>query len=171
MLESTAILCQSKRFRGKINIQRPRAPHYEKARMIEFTKPMFPSKFFGKPKVELCSNLQIKVEKVETENKYQQIIARECLNWFNHSKLIAVFHANPIPSENRFKAYVAFRKQNMHLKVYGKETLKMALENTKYEPFTQHYVSHNMLLFSPEPTIKPMLTILKKFPQLVLLCK
>lgn len=139
--------------------------------MLEFTKPKFPSAYFNKPKIELCSNLQIRVKKEATENKFQQIIAKECLNWFNHSRLVAILHSNPIPSEDRFKAYVAFRKNNMHLKVYGKETLTMALTDTKYEPLLKHYVSHNMILFSPEPTIKPMLTVLKKFPQLILLCK
>lgn len=139
--------------------------------MIELTKPYFPSRYFNKPKIEFCTNLKPKLLDEDIENPYQKILAKECLNWFNHSKVIALFHLNPIPSNDRFNAYVAFKKQNMHLKVYGKKTLKMALDGTKYEPFTQHYVSHNIILFNPEPTVKPMLKILKKRPQLVLLCK
>lgn len=139
--------------------------------MIEFTKPYFPRSDYNKPKIELCSNLKPSFKRDTLENPYQKILAKECLNWFNHSRVVALFHINPIMAEERFKAFVAFNKENMHIKVYGKATLKMALEGTKYEPFTQHYVSHNMLLFNPEPTIKPMLKILKKFPQLILLCK
>lgn len=33
----------SKRFRGKINIQRPRAPHYERARVLAVTQPAYKS--------------------------------------------------------------------------------------------------------------------------------
>lgn len=74
-------------------------------------------------------------------------------------------------SEARFRAYIAFKKQNMHLHLYGLKTLQMALEGTKYELFTKYYTSHNIMLFNPEPTIKPILKIVKKFPQMILLCK
>lgn len=34
----------SKRFRGKINIQRPRPPHYERARVLAVTQPIYKQK-------------------------------------------------------------------------------------------------------------------------------
>lgn len=138
---------------------------------MKLTEPFYPSPKYKKPLVELCTNLKPKIAEGIEENPFQKILAKECLNWFNHSRVIALFHLNPMCEEDRFSAYLAFKKQNMHLKMYGMKTLKMALDGTNYELFTKHYVSHNIMLFNPEPTIKPMLKILKKYPQMVLLCK
>lgn len=71
--------------------------------------------------------------------------------------------------EDQFRAYVLFKKQNMHFKQYGKTTLEMAVRGTPYEVVLDFYVSQNMTVFSPQPEIKKMLNIIKKFPQLILL--
>lgn len=107
-----------------------------------------------------------KIDSASLENPFQKILAKECLNWFNHSRLITLFHINPMSADEKFNAYVAFKKSNMHMKEYGLKTLKMALDGTKYEAFTHNYVSHNMILFSPEPNIKQVLKLSKKFPQI-----
>ncbi|GLV37781.1 mitochondrial ribosomal protein L10 [Carabus blaptoides fortunei] len=169
LIQNNSVLIQSKRFRGKINIQKPRAPHFEKARVLKLTEPFYPSKKKDLSLVELCGKMKPKIDRASLENPFQKILAKECLNWFNHSRLIILYHINPMSADEKFNAYVAFKKNNMHIKEYGLKTLKMALDGTKYEPFTHHYVSHNMILFSPEPNIKQVLKLSKKIPQIVLL--
>lgn len=170
LVQNNFLLFQSKRFRGKINIQRPRAPHYERARVIKLTEPYYESKKKNMSLLELCGDLRPKVEKT-VENPFQKLLAKDCLNWFNHSRLVALFHLNPMTADEQFNAYVSCKKYNMHFKIFGHETLNMALVDTKFEAFTEHYVSHNILLFSTETNIKQMLKITKKFPQMILLCK
>lgn len=120
--------------------------------------------------MELCGDLRPKLEKT-VENPFQKLLAKDCFNWFNQSRLVAVFHLNSMSADEQFKAYVAYKKHNMYLKIYGHETLNMALVGTKFEAFTEHYISHNIMLFSPEANIKQMLKISKKFRQMILLCK
>nr|CAD7568407.1 unnamed protein product [Timema californicum] len=126
---------QTVRFRNRINIQRPRAPHYIRAK----------------------------------ENPFERLLAREILKWFNRSQMVAFFHRNPWTAEDQFKAYVALKKQDMHLKIYGRSTLKMAVENTRYEIVLKLFESHNLLVFSAEPQVGKLLKLLKKIPQLTLL--
>lgn len=59
----------------------------------------------------------------------------------------------------------------MLFKKYGKKTMEMAIEGTPYQAALDFYVSHNMMLFSPESEIKKVLQITKKCPQLVILGK
>ncbi|RZC41131.1 hypothetical protein BDFB_009095 [Asbolus verrucosus] len=76
---------------------------------------------------------------------------------------------NPMSSDDQYKAYVMFFKEKMHFKNYGKKTLELAVKGTKFETVLDFYVSRNMTVFSPEPEIKKLLKITKRFPQLVLL--
>ncbi|XP_044266393.1 39S ribosomal protein L10, mitochondrial [Tribolium madens] len=168
LFERLSPLVQAKRFRGKINIQRPKPVHPERAILMELTKPFFISSKKGKKPIDLCTKLQDKFVRDE-HNPFQQIIAGELRMWFNTSRLVAFYHLNPMKADQRFKAYAMFKKDNMHLKQYGKKTLEIALKDSKFEPVLDFYVSQNMIVFSPEPEVRKLLKITKKFPQLVLL--
>nr|CAD7458907.1 unnamed protein product [Timema tahoe] len=72
-------------------------------------------------------------------------------------------------TRRRCGAYVALKKQDMHLKIYGRSTLKMAVENTRYEVVLKLFESHNLVVFSAEPQVGKLLKLLKKIPQLALL--
>lgn len=135
---------------------------------MQLTKPFFINPKKNKTAIELCSKSTDKVVQ-DVHNPFQQIIAGELRNWFNTSRLVIFYHMNPMPEEEQFKARIQFKKANMHLKNYGKKTLEMAVKGTKYETVLDFYVSRNMTLFSPEPEIKKILKIGKKYPQLVLL--
>lgn len=154
--------------KSKINVQKPRAPHHEKAKFLAFTKPFFIDPNYEKIPIELC-NKGVQLQQKDDYNPFQKIIAEEVLRWFQTSRLIVFYHMNPMSSDDQFKAYALFKKQKMHFKNYGKETLKMAVEGTPYEAVLDLYISRNMIVFSPEPEIKKLLKISKKFPQLVLL--
>ncbi|ENN78717.1 hypothetical protein D910_03627, partial [Dendroctonus ponderosae] len=163
-------LVQIKRFRGKINIQRPKPPHFAKAKFIELTRPWFLSKKYGKSPMELCSNLtDPRKDKQEERNIFQEIIAQDLHQRLKTSKLVVFCHYNPMTTDQQFSARVSFHKLKMYFKQYGKKTLELAVKGTPYEVLLDFYVSHNMTIFSPEPEIKKLLQVLKKFPQLILL--
>lgn len=153
------------RFRGKINIQRPRPPCYEKARLLEATKP----RYEPRPYNAVCLQDQMRKKKTKEISPYELIIAREVRNWFDHSKAVAIFHKNPIGSDEFFDARVAFHKQGMALKLYGRSILSQALTNSKFEAILPLFATHSCIVFSPEPKVGQILKISKKIPQLVLL--
>ncbi|CAO1310665.1 unnamed protein product [Diamesa serratosioi] len=165
-LESNSPFLLLKRFRGKINIQRPRAPHYERAKVIAVTTPIYPEKKQVKP----CLDNKIRQMKNTLENPYEVIIAREVKNWFNHSQMIGIFHLNPISAEDFFKARVAFHKNGMELKKYGKSIMDRALTDSKFEASLELFSSKTCIIFSTESKkVSTMLKIAKKVPQMHLL--
>jgi ribosomal protein L10 len=52
------------------------------------------------------------------------------------------------------------KKQSMYLKQYGKKVVRMALENTKYEPVLTLFTSRNFLVFSEEPLVAKLLRLI-----------
>lgn len=166
-MEITSPALQFKRFRGKINIQRPRQPHYERALVNAVTTPIF-----AKPTVtQKCFNWhqQEAVIQKRIENPYEKLIAKEVANWFDQCKMVAIFHVNSISADEMFKARVAFHKQNMHLKAYGKAIIREAIAGTRYDAILPLFESKNCVVFSPEQKLPQLLKICKKIPQLMLL--
>lgn len=161
-------MVQQKRFRGKINIQKPRAPHYERARVIELVKPIYFSEKRGKPLVELCRKGN-STQKEKIINPMQQIIAREALNWFKNSRIIAFFHLNPFTMEEKFNLAVTLKKNNMHFKLYGRATMAMAVENTPYEAVLKLFGSQTLVIFGQDANVGKLLKIVKKRPEIVLM--
>lgn len=105
------------------------------------------------------------------ENVFQRFIANNLYQLFQTSKLIVFYHHNWSNYDMEFKAFAMFKKENMYYKNFGKETMEMAIKGTPYEAVLDFYVSRNMTLFSPEPEVKKVLKLTKKFPQLVLMGK
>ena len=121
-----------------------------------------------------CSQASLKDFKLDEENKYEIILAKEVKNWFDHSQMIAVFHVNPINGEDFFDARVAFHKNGMQLKKYGSSIMNRALKDTKFEVLLKlsgGKTFNTAFVFSPEHTkVATVIKILKKFPQIHLLC-
>ncbi|PNF29747.1 hypothetical protein B7P43_G11200 [Cryptotermes secundus] len=158
------------RFRKRINIQRPAAPHYEKAKVLKVCKPYYLNPREGMSLADLCEKpIEVQPRNEDVENPYERILAREVLNWFNHSRLVAFFHSNPISAEDRFRTNIMLKKQNMYLKQYGKKVMRMALEDTKYEPVLTLFVSRNFMVFSPELQVGKLLKLNRRIPQLILM--
>lgn len=63
------------------------------------------------------------------------------------------------------------KKQSMYLKQYGKKVVRMALENTKYEPVLTLFTSRNFMVFSEEPQVAKLLKLNRRIPQLILMGK
>lgn len=168
LFETLSCLKEFRRFRGKINLRKPRAPHFHKALYLEFTKPWFLKPDKDKSITELCKGHKEVYDKDE-DNPFQRLIAKELFEYFKKSRLIIFYHHNPAKAEIEFKAYAAFQKENMFYKNYGKKTMEMAIKGTPYETVLDFYVSHNMTLFSPEPEIKKVIKMSKKYPQLIII--
>jgi len=64
------------------------------------------------------------------ENPYERILAREVLNWFNHSRFVAFFHSNPISADDRFKVNIMLKKQ-YSFKTIWKEDSKNGFRRNK----------------------------------------
>lgn len=111
---------------------------------------------------------------MKEENKYEIILAREVRNWFDNAQLIAVLHVNPISGEDFFDARVAFHKNGMQLKKYGNSIMERALIDTKFEtllPLSKNSTFSTAFVFNTEnKKVDNIVKILKKFPQMHLLC-
>lgn len=165
-------LIQTKRFKGKINIQKPKPPFFQKAKYLALTKPWFPSIKKNKTPLELCTKDQPpKYARVEEQNIYQEILAEEVKFRFFNSKLVVFCHLNPMLGDQKFAAKLQLHRANMYMEQVGKETVRLAVQGTPYEQILSLYVSQNMTIFSPELEIKKLLNIVKKFPELVVLGK
>lgn len=103
------------------------------------------------------------------DNPYERIIAKDVLNWFNHSQLVGIFHLNSITAEELFKTRVALHKENIQFKAYGKRVMNLAIKDTKYENVLPLFEAKNCIVFSTEPKLKQLLKITKKVPQMILL--
>ncbi|XP_066139261.1 large ribosomal subunit protein uL10m-like [Euwallacea fornicatus] len=160
-------LLQFKRFRGKINIQKPRPAHFEKAKFLALTKPIIQIR--SKKVLQLCTKTEPSHKTQTEENIYQDLLAKELRQRFENSKLIAFCHLNPMLKDQTFNAFVAFYKEKMHFERYGKETVRLAVIGTPFETVIKLFMSQTTMIFSPEPQLKTLLRILRKFPELVLM--
>ncbi|XP_058062889.1 large ribosomal subunit protein uL10m [Anopheles bellator] len=166
LLQSRNPMIAFRRFRGKINIQRPRQPHYERARVLEIVKPFYKKPEFNAP----CLEAQRTIEHKKIDNPYEVIIAREARNWFEQSRLVAFLHINSIRQEDMFKMQVALHRHNVTVKVYGKSIIRKAVLGTKFEAILPLFEAKTALVFcSDERKINQVLSVLKKTPQVVLL--
>ncbi|KAH8298044.1 hypothetical protein KR018_005006, partial [Drosophila ironensis] len=154
------------RYRGKINIQRPKEPHYERARVVAVTQPRYPEP----PKSKTCFQTRAERTQQQLENPYNDIIAREVRNWLDHSKLVAIFHLNSITADEVFRVRVQLHKQNLHLKSYGRKIIGQAVEGTRYEAIMPLFHSNHCIVFSPDQQrVSSLLRITRKVPQMILI--
>ncbi|EDW75542.1 uncharacterized protein Dwil_GK23913 [Drosophila willistoni] len=159
-------LLQFLRFRGKINIQRPKEPHYERARVIAVTQPKYPQPV----KSLTCFQTRAERTKAQLENPYNEIVAREVRNWLNHSQLVAIFHLNSITADEIYQLRVQLFKQNMHLKSYGRKIIGQAVAGTPYEAIMPLFHSNHCIVFSPDQKrLSTLLRLTRKVPQMVLI--
>lgn len=141
-----------------------------RANVIAVTQPIYPEKERIKP----CKTVSFNNLRKKEDNPYEIILAREVKNWFENSQLVAVLHINPISGENFFDARVEFHKNGMQLKKYGSGILNRAIINTKFEALAMlnggstHCTG---FIFSPDhKKVSQIMKILKKFPQMHLMC-
>jgi len=163
------------RYANRINVQKPRPPHYERQKIEALVAP----KFFEKgerdrwflPIAEQCLKQEELDEKKKTseDNPHQRLLAKDLRNWFMNSKLIAFFHENPIKFDPRFEAEVKLRKENMYMKKLGRHTVEMALESTQYTAVLPLFSSSTVMVFCSDPKLDKLLKVTSKLHHYVLL--
>lgn len=162
-------MVQSKRFRGKINIQRPRPPHYERALFNAVTQPIYEKI----PIVVKCRQTQLdKIQQIKVErdaNQYEKILARELREIFEMSEMALICQKNSITSYDNFTFQVALHKHGVKVKAHGKRILKEALQQTKYENLLRLMDVSTCMLFGNASSIGHVLKVLRKTPQIILL--
>jgi len=155
----------------RINVQKPRKPDHYRAVINEVTRPKYP---WVKPSDMLWSErcpkpLKDQFKEVEEDNPYQNILAREVRDLFEQSAMVAIFHQNPVKGEINFKTMKTFKMAGMDHVVYGKSTLRLALEQTNYAAVLNLFQSHSSIVFSSTSQTPKLLKIIKKMPHLILL--
>ncbi|KAI8428037.1 hypothetical protein MSG28_002331 [Choristoneura fumiferana] len=158
----------ARRFRGKINIQKPKKPHFERQLLIDLAKPWYAPPKSSLPDVMLCDRGE-KRKNVEIDNPFERILAQECLNWFNTSKMVVFLHTNSISMEDKMPIFATLKKNNMHLRTYGKKIVSMATKGTRYEAVNHLFTSHQQVIFGQPENAAKMFKIMKKTPQLVIM--
>ncbi|XP_011188754.1 39S ribosomal protein L10, mitochondrial [Zeugodacus cucurbitae] len=166
LLSCRAPIQQSQRFRGKINIQRPRAPHYERAKVLAAAQ-YLPAEVEEPKKKSAC--FQRRQRDADIENPYIAVIAREVSNWLEHSHMVGFYHLNSIKDDELFSVRVQLHKQNMHLKSYGKKIVQKAVEGTRFEAILPLFESNNCVVFSTQQQVPQLLRITRRVPQMLLL--
>ncbi|XP_075212234.1 mitochondrial ribosomal protein L10 isoform X2 [Lycorma delicatula] len=164
-------LLQSVRYNRRVNIQKPRPPHYIRARLEMLAKPIFPEPI--EKLLPLSAKCKLKEEEeirnFRIDNPYENLLAKELLQLYNDSRLIAICQKNPMIAEDQFNMIIRFKRNKMVIKYDGKHTTKLALKGTKFEPVLDLFTVHQCAIFCKEPNVKALLTNLKKTPQLILL--
>ncbi|XP_075991629.1 mitochondrial ribosomal protein L10 [Anticarsia gemmatalis] len=158
----------AKRFRGKINIQKPRKPHYERQLLIDLSKPVYGTPKHKIPDAALCDRGEKSFVK-DVDNPFERILANECLNWFNTSKMVVFVHLNSISMEDKMPVFATLAKNNMHMRRYGKKIVSMATKGTRYEAVNHLFTSHQEIIFGQPNNAAKLFKILKKTPQLVVM--
>uniref|UniRef100_A0A0K8U5H3 Large ribosomal subunit protein uL10m n=1 Tax=Bactrocera latifrons TaxID=174628 RepID=A0A0K8U5H3_BACLA len=166
LLSCRTPIAQSQRFRGKINIQRPKAPHYERAKVLAAAQ--YLSAKVEEPKKK-ATCFQRRQREADIENPYIAVIAREVRNWFEHSRMVGFYHLNSIKADDLFALRVQLHKQNMHLKAYGKKIVQKAVEGTRFEAILPLFESNNCVVFSTQPQVSQLLRITRRVPQMLLM--
>lgn len=153
----------------RINVQKPRKPDHYRAVIDALAKPKYPwTKPASMPWSERCPK-PLQISKEIEDNPYERILAKEIKDLFEQSAMVAIFHKNPAKGEIDFKTMKTFKMAGMDHVVYGKSTMKLALEQTNYAAVLKLFESHSSIVFSNQAQVPKLLKMIKKMPHLILL--
>ena len=163
-LTPTELLYQQKRYRGKINLKKPKI-FYKKAVVNELLKPFYIDPNKDKTLDELCTNALF-VERKNELGPYDTILMKELRNWFDNSKMAAFIHVNSITEEDKFEVKVPLKRANMYYKYYSPHIVRAALENSPYQALDPLISKFTAFVFSPDINVIALEKILKKCKQM-----
>lgn len=167
-LTPNQLLYQQKRYRGKINLRKPKI-YFKKRVLNELLTPFFINPNKDKTLEQFCE--ETRTEKVEPLGIYDTIIAREVRNWFDNSKMVAVLHVNSIMELDVFDIRVELFKENMHYKRYGSHIVHDMIKNSPYESLAPLISNYTGFVFSSEMKIPTVNKIIKKSKKMYILGK
>lgn len=153
------MLYQQKRFRGKINIRKPKI-FYKKAVVNQIVKPIYINPHAGKSLEELCLNRRVSSVKREL-SPYEKIISREVRNWLDKSRMTACLHVNSMPERDVFDVKVPLFRANMYLKRYSSNIVLDAIRDSPYQGITPLIGKYTWFVFSPDVNVAPLQKIIR----------
>lgn len=164
---------QCKRFRGKINVQNPRKPHYERALWDAVTKPRYPQV----TAVDRCQRkMEMKQLKRESDIKkelhpYEAILTRELFEFFDKAQMILICQKNSIDAYEFFKFRVECHRQKVKTCIYNRKIVSNAIKDTRFQAMLPLIMEtpYNCILFGEEWNVGSLLKIFKKTPKILLL--
>lgn len=166
-LTPNQLLYQQKRYRGKINLRKPKI-YFKKRVLNELLTPFFINPNKNKTLEQFCENS--KTEEIEQRlGIYDTIIAREVRNWFDNSKMTVILHVNSIMELDVFDIKVALFKENMHYKRYGPHIIHNMIKNSPYESLVPLISNYTAFVFSSEIKVPTVHKIIKKSKKMYIL--
>uniref|UniRef100_A0A8D0AZH4 Large ribosomal subunit protein uL10m n=1 Tax=Salvator merianae TaxID=96440 RepID=A0A8D0AZH4_SALMN len=135
-----------------------RPMHIVRQKLMEITeyippKPLIP---------ERCIKPSVKPAKEEPA--YMNMLYRQAKQTFLENNMIAVCQYNYVPGRDMLFMRHRLQKYNIHVKFFPNEIIIRFLLESKYKNLLPLFVSHNLLLVSPEARVKDMLRVLKNNP-------
>ncbi|XP_055304138.1 39S ribosomal protein L10, mitochondrial [Sitodiplosis mosellana] len=173
LLHSENILVQCKRYGSKINIQRPRPPHYTRKLFNAVTEPVYPRR----TAIDLCQE-KLALQQLEKQHReqnvlhpYEGILAKELFSFFDSAKMILICHKNSMDGFEFFNFKVAMHKKNIKTKIMSRKIIKGAIGDTKFNAMLPLLMDtpYSCMLFSDEWNVNDALAVLKKTPKVILL--
>lgn len=163
-LAPNQLLYQQKRFRGKINLKKPKI-FFKKKVLNELLAPFFVDPNEDVTIKDLCAAAM--APKTYELHPYEKILAKEARNWFQKSRMVAFLHTNSMNSIDRFDVLVELRKQNMYYKTYNPKLIRAAMEDSRHMKKIDPIMStHTAFIFSPDINVTALEKILKKCPKI-----
>lgn len=166
-LTPNQLLYQQKRFRGKINLKKPKI-FFKKAVVNKLVKPFFINPNEGKSLEELCWNRK-KENVVHEIGVYDKILSREVRNWLDQSKMIACVHVNSMPEREIFEVRVPLHRENMYYKKYGPQIVFDAIKDSQYGGIAPLVSANTAYIFSPDMNVRALQKIMRKCRKMFLL--
>ncbi|KOC65588.1 Partitioning defective 3 like protein B [Habropoda laboriosa] len=159
-LTPNQLMYQQKRYRGKINIRKPKI-FFKKRVLNELLKPFFADPDEGKTLEQFCAEKKGSGTKIPL-GAYEKILSKEVRNWFDKSKMTAIVHVNSINELDKFSVRVLLHRENMYYKAYGSRIVLDAIRDSPYECIAPLINKYTAFVFSPQINVTSLRKILKK---------
>ncbi|XP_014278958.1 large ribosomal subunit protein uL10m [Halyomorpha halys] len=160
---------ESVRFR-RVNVQRPRPPHYLRAKYEALVKPIYKEDTsYLPPTVKCMKNQELEKNTIDIINPLERIIAKELYQKLESSKFVGFLHVNPICGEDEFQARVLLFRERVSIDKFSKKVVDKAVRGTIYESILPLFITHTAIIFSEELHVDKILKVLRKIPQYVLM--
>lgn len=157
------------RHKARINIQKPKLPHWRKAQFQRLTEPKFPAT------ADLLSShrgcyLAVEVPQPKENNPLEVLISTKLREVCDSSELMVFFHRNSMSMTEIHKAWQMLKRSGFtYHKLFNNVIARHAFAGSHLEPVLQLCQSHTSLITCQEPRVAQLLKLQKKLPQLVVL--
>ncbi|XP_043232811.1 39S ribosomal protein L10, mitochondrial-like [Amphibalanus amphitrite] len=163
-------LLASVRHKARINIQKPKLPHWEKARFQRLTKPRLPDPVDARLAPHAGCFHAVEVPPAREDNPLEVLIGKQLRKTCENSRLIIFFHRNSITLTEVHKAWQMLKRAGFtYHKLFNNRIAGHAFSETRLWPVLQLCRSHTALVTCPEPRVAQLLSLQKRLPQLVVI--